>query len=72
MNANQLLRIMSESPFPRLEVRLNNGDNVVIDQPYLVSIDKGEPSFAVHEEDTTRHIAYRNVAQIVTLPHDEP
>lgn len=57
--------MMQVSPFPVLEVRLNNGDVVRVDEPYEITIDKGDPCFTVHEGNTTHFVAYRNVTQIL-------
>jgi len=66
MNASTLLELMNQKPFLPLEVRLNDGQTVKIDEPFHVAVRRSRPKFVVFDDDAIRHVAYRNVAEVVT------
>ena len=68
MNASQLLEMMNRSPFEPLEIHLNNGTTIQVSEPYLIATAPNAAAFVVYssEEDLARHVAYRNVTEIIT------
>lgn len=68
MNASVLLQLMNQMPFEPLEVHLNNGTAIEISEPYQVATAPNSPAFTVYllDKDEVRHVAFRNVAEIVS------
>lgn len=66
MNASTLIDLMNQEPFQPLEVRLNNGQSIKIDEPYHVAVQRSRPTFIVFDDDEIRHVAYRNVAEVIS------
>lgn len=71
MNATQMIEMMNQQPFEPLEIRLNNGTVIKVDEPFLIATTRNSPSVHIFEEDedgqpVTRRVAYRNIAEVVT------
>lgn len=68
MNASHLLELMNRSPFEPLEIHLDNGTTIEVTEPYQIATAPHAAAFIVYSmhEDVARHVAYRNVAEIVT------
>jgi hypothetical protein len=66
MNASQMVELMNRSPFVPLEIRLNNGTAIHIDQPFDIAARPNSSDCLIFEGDRWRFIAYRNIAEVVT------
>jgi hypothetical protein len=67
MNATQLIGLMNRTPFEPLEIHLNDGTRIRVDQPYHVATRLNSPTCWIYEEDSrVRIVAYRNITEIVT------
>ncbi len=63
-----MLHLMNQRPFQSLEVRLNNGDSILIELPFEISVTPNSPTVVVHTEGATRHVSYRNIAEVISRP----
>jgi hypothetical protein len=66
MNATELIKLMNRSPFQPLEIHLNDGSLVMVNEPFEVATQRTSPCFIVYSADRMDVIAYRNVAKITT------
>jgi hypothetical protein len=69
MTANKMIELMNREPFEPLEIHLNNGTKVRVEQPYQIATRPNSPSVIVYDdEERMRIIAYRNIAEVITVP----
>jgi hypothetical protein len=68
MNASQMVELMNRSPFTPIEIHLNNGSALRVEQPYDIAARPNSSDCLVFEGDRWRFIAYRNIAEVITLP----
>lgn len=67
MNATKLIELMNQRPFSPLEIRLNDGGKIKVEEPFNLAVARNQPTFIVYEDEgATRYIAYRNVTEVVT------
>jgi len=67
MNATQMLELMNRVPFQPLEIHLNNGPIIHVEEPFAIRAARNSPTCIVFDNDgIARFIAYRNIAEIVT------
>lgn len=66
MNASTLIELMNQRPFQPLEVRLNDGQTIKVEEPFSLAVQRNRPTFIVFDEDKIRHVAYRNVTEVIT------
>lgn len=66
MNATELIKLMNRTPFHPLEIHLNDGSLVTVNEPFEVATQRTSPCFIVYSGDRMDVIAYRNVAKITT------
>ena len=66
MNATELIELMNRTPFQPLEIHLNDGSLVVVNELFEVATQRTSPCFIVYSADRMDVIAYRNVAKIKT------
>jgi hypothetical protein len=71
MTATQLLQLMNRSPFQPLEIRLNNGTVIHVDQPFAIRAVANSPTCIVFDDEgVARFVSYRNMAEVVTSDAD--
>jgi hypothetical protein len=68
MNASQMVELMNRSPFAPLEIRLNNGTAIHVEQPFDIAARPNSSDCLIFEEDRWRFVAYRNITEVVTSP----
>ena len=67
MNATQMLELMNRVPFQPLEIHLNNGTVIHVDEPFAIRAVRNSFSCIVFDnEGIARFFAYRNMAEVVT------
>jgi hypothetical protein len=67
MNATQMLELLNRTPFQPLEIRLNNGTIIHIEDPFGIRAVKHSPTCIVFDDEgIARFVAYRNMAEVVT------
>ena len=67
MNASQMIELMNRTPFVPLEIHLNNGTVIHVEQPYSISARGNGPSCIIFDDDgIARFVAYRNIAEVIT------
>jgi hypothetical protein len=66
MNASQMVELMNRSPFLPLEIRLNNGTSIRVEQPFDIAARPNSSDCLIFEGDRWRFIAYRNIAEVIT------
>ena len=71
MNATQILELLNRTPFQPLEIRLNNGTVIHVDQPFAIRVVQHSPTCIVFDDEgIARFVAYRNMAEVVTSDVD--
>ncbi len=66
MTANKILAILNRNPFYPLEIHLSDGAKITVDHPFEITVQPHAAEFIVYEDETERHIACRNITQIIT------
>jgi hypothetical protein len=68
MTANQMLRLMNRTPFEPMEIHLNNGTKIKMENPYQIATAPNSATCAVYPDDDElmRIVAFRNVAEVIT------
>ncbi len=66
MNATELLKLMNRSPFQPLEIHLNNGSVITVNEPFNIATQRTSPCFVVYTADKMDVVAYRTVTKITT------
>ena len=66
MNATELLKLMNRTPFQPLQIHLNDGSMVTVNEPFEVATQRTSPCFIVYSADKMDVVAYRNVTKIET------
>lgn len=66
MNATELIKLMNRKPFQPLQVHLNDGSLITVNEPFNIATDRGSPCFIVYGAEKMDIVAYRNVAKITT------
>jgi hypothetical protein len=67
MNATQLRELMNRTPFEPLEIHLNNGTVIHVEDPFSISARGNSATCIVFDDDgIARVVAYRNIAEVVT------
>lgn len=67
MNATELIELMNRSPFLPLEIHLNDGTTITVNEPFEIATQRTSPCFVVYTAAKMDVVAYRNVAKITTL-----
>lgn len=67
MNATELIKLMNRSPFHPLEIHLNDGTTITVNEPFEIATQRTSPCFVVYTAEKMDVVAYRNVAKITTL-----
>jgi hypothetical protein len=71
MNAAQVLELVNRTPFQPLEIHLNNGRVIHVDEPFATRAVRHSPTCIVFDDEgIARFIAYRNMAEVVTSDVD--
>jgi hypothetical protein len=71
MNATQRLELLNSTPFQRLEIRLNNGTVIHVDEPFAIRAVRHSPTCIIFDDEgIARFVAYRNMAEVVTSDVD--
>jgi len=66
MNANELIKLMNRVPFQPLEIHLNDGSVVTINEPFELATQRNSPCFIIYSGDRMEVVSYRNVTKIAT------
>jgi hypothetical protein len=66
MKATELLKLMNRSPFQPLEIHLNDGSTITVNEPFEIATQRTSPCFVVYTSDKMDVIAYRNVTKVTT------
>ena len=67
MNATEMIKLMNRSPFHPLEIHLNDGSVITVDEPFEMATQRSSPSFIVYSCDKMDVVSYRNVSKVTTL-----
>lgn len=67
MSATELIELMNRSPFLPLEIHLNDGTMITVNEPFEIATQRTSPCFVVYTAEKMDVVAYRNVAKITTL-----
>jgi hypothetical protein len=68
MTATQMLQLLNRTPFQPLEIRLNNGTVIHVDQPFAIRAVANSPTCIVFDDEgIARFVAYRNMTEVVDL-----
>src|SRR5687768_8580782 len=66
MNATELIKLMNRSPFQPLEIHLNDGSIITVNEPFNIATERASPCFVVYTIHKMDVVAYRNVTKITT------
>ncbi|HEY2760081.1 MAG TPA: hypothetical protein VGI75_05040 [Pirellulales bacterium] len=67
MNASQMIDLMNRSPFAPLEIHLNDGNSIRVEEPFQIATLRNSPTCIIYENDSrTRFVAYRNITEVIT------
>ena len=66
MNASELIELMNRSPFQPLEIHLNDGSIIIVNEPFEIATQRTSPRFIVYTTDKMDVVSYRNVAKVTT------
>jgi hypothetical protein len=66
MNATELISLMNRSPFQPLEIHLNNGSVITVNEPFEIATQWMSPCFIVYAGDRMDVVAYHNVTKVTT------
>ena len=66
MNATELIQLMNRSPFQPLEIHLNDGSAIPVNEPFEIATQRTSPCFVIYTSDHMDVVSYRNVARITT------
>ncbi len=64
MNATELIKLMNRQPFSPLEIHLNDGSTITVNEPFEIATQRTSPCFVVYTTERMDVISYRNVAQV--------
>ncbi len=64
MNATGLIKLMNRVPFLPLEVSLNDGSAITVNEPFELAAQRTSPCFIVYSGDRIDVVSYRNVSKI--------
>ncbi len=71
MNATQMLELLNRTPFQPLEIHLNSGAVIHVEEPFGIRAVRNSPTCIVFDDDgIARFVAYRNMAEVVTSDVD--
>ena len=71
MNATQMLELMNRVPFQPLEIHLNNGAVIHVEEPFAIRAKPHSSTCIVFDDEgIARFIAYRNMSEVVTSDVD--
>ena len=67
MDATQMIDLMNRTPFAPLEIHLNDGARIRVEQPYHVATRQNSSTFSIYDDgDRMRIVAFRNVTEVIT------
>jgi len=68
MTAQDMLSLMNRTPFEPLEIHLNNGTTITVQQPYQIATTPKASACVVYGDDEVvmRIVPYRNIAEVIT------
>jgi outer membrane lipoprotein SlyB len=66
MNASQIVELMNRTPFVPIEIRMNNGSAIHVEQPFDIAARPNSSDCLIFEGDRWRFIAYRTIAEVIT------
>ncbi len=66
MNATELIKLMNRVPFQPLEISLNDGSAITVNEPFELATQRTSPYFIVYSGDRMDVVSYRNVSKITT------
>lgn len=66
MDATEMINLMNRTPFQPLEIHLNDGSVVTVNEPFEIATQRTSPCFIVYSSDKMDAIAYRNVTRVST------
>ena len=66
MNATELIKLMNRTPFQPLEIYLNDGSVISVNEPFEIATQRTSPCFIVYGPERMNVVSYRNVAKITT------
>ena len=66
MNATELIKLMNRTPFQPLEIHLNDGSVISVNEPFELATQRTSPCFIVYGSEKMDVVSFRNVAKITT------
>ena len=66
MDASEMIKLMNRVPFQPLEVHLNDGSVITVNEPFEIATQRTSPCFIVYSHDRMDVVAYRNVVRVST------
>ncbi len=71
MDASEMIKLMNRVPFQPLEVHLNDGSIITVNEPFEIATQRTSPCFIVYSHDKMDVVAYRNVTRVSTAARAE-
>jgi hypothetical protein len=66
MDASEMIKLMNRVPFQPLEVHLNDGSVITVNEAFEIATQRTSPCFIVYSHDRMDVVAYRNVTRVST------
>jgi len=64
-----MIELMNRQPFEPLEIHLNNGTKIRVEQTYQIATrPTGTACIVYDDDDRMRIVSYRNIAEVITAP----
>ena len=72
MNATKMIELMNRVPFHPLEIHLNDGAKIYVEEPFQIATRRNSPTCIIFDsEERTRFVAYRNIPESITASSAE-
>jgi hypothetical protein len=70
MDAAQMTQIMNRTPFMPFEIHLSDGATIRVEHPYDIAAPPESGDCLIFEDKVWRFVAYRNITEVITTPHN--
>ena len=67
MNATEMIKLRNRTPFQPLEIHLNDGSVISIQEPFEIATQRTSPCCIVYGSEKMDVVSYRNIAKVTTL-----
>ena len=67
MTATEMLNLMNRSPFETIEIHMNDGQRLIVEDPFQIATARKSSCCTVYDDNGEMHIvSYRNITRVVT------